>query len=141
MSLATEIQTAKIKATEQWAEVVHAAAAGSEPSLPALSQLADALGLTTHEAAARLQQDVGIIHHRNSHVAQRDAAQARADAMLSPYNGNEKEFLAAVEEAESNARALRAAHTALAWQHLVAVGAAEGNLQRIEGSRPDLFAN
>jgi hypothetical protein len=141
MSLATEIQTVKIKATEQWAEVVHAAAAGNEPPLPALTKLADALGITTSEAVAKLQQDVGIVQHRNGHLFQRDAAQARADEALAPYNGNEREFLAAVESAETVARELRVAHNALVRQTMVAIGTAQGNIRRIEGSRPDLFTN
>jgi hypothetical protein len=141
MSLATEIQTAKFKAAEQWAEVVHAAAAGSEPSLPALTKLADSLGIATHDAHAKLRQDVAIVQHRNSLIAQRDAAQARADALLSPFNGSEREFRNAVESAEAAARELRTAYNTLTGQTMVAVGTAQGNLQRVEGSRPDLFAN
>lgn len=139
MSLATEIQTAKSKATEQWAEVVHAAVAGNEPSLPALSKLADALGITTHEAHAKLQADTELVRQCRWYEAQRDAAQARADAMLAPFNGSEREFRAAVESAEAAARELRSAYNTLTAQTLVAVGTARGNLQRIEGSRPDLF--
>jgi hypothetical protein len=139
MSLATEIQTAKSKATEAWAEVVHAAAKGSEPSLPALSKLADALGLTTHEAVAKLQADTDLVRQCHWYASQRDAAQARADAMLEPYSGSEREFLAAVESAEANARKLRETYTALNRQTMVAVGTAEGTRRRIEGSRPDLF--
>jgi hypothetical protein len=139
MTLAAEIASAKTKAVVQWAEVVHDAVGGSEPSLAALTALADALGITTSEAVAKLQQDVGIVQHRNGHLFQRDAAQARADATLAPYGGCAREFLAAVESAEGVARELRTAYTALNAQTFVAVGAAKGNLQRIEGSRPDLF--
>jgi hypothetical protein len=141
MSLATEIQTAKFKATEQWAEVVHAAAAGNEPSLPALTNLADALGITTHEAADKLQADTDLVRQCQWYASQRDAAQARADATLAPYNGNESEFRAAVESAEAHARELRVAHDALTRQTQVAVGTAEGTLRRLMGSRPDLFIN
>ncbi len=140
MSLATEIASAKDKAVIQWREVVFAAAAGNEPSLPALTALAESLVITVTEAHAKLRQDVGIVQHRNSHLFQRDAARSRADAMLSPFNGSEKEFRAAVESAEAAARELRTAYNALTGQTLVAVGTAQGNLQRIEGSRPDLFA-
>jgi hypothetical protein len=141
MTLATEILNAKEKAVTQWREVVFAAAAGNEPSLPALTALAESLGITTSEAVAKLQQDVGIVQHRNGHLFQRDAAQARADATLAPYGGCAREFLAAVESAEGVARELRTAYTALNAQTFVAVGAAKGNLQRIEGQRPDLFGN
>jgi hypothetical protein len=139
MSLATEIASAKDKAITQWAEVVHAAVAGNEPSLPALTKLADALGITTHQAAAKLQADTELVRQCKWYEAQRDAAQARADALLAPFNGSEREFRAAVESAEVAARELRTAYNALTGQTLVAVGTARGNLQRIQGSRPDLF--
>jgi hypothetical protein len=141
MSLATEIASAKEKAVVQWREVVFAAVAGNEPSLPALTALAESLGISTNEALAKLKADVGIVQHRNSHLAHRDAARSRADATLAPFGGSEKDFLAAVESAESVARELRVAHTALVRQTMVAAGTVQGNLQRIEGARPDLFAN
>lgn len=139
MTLAAEIQNAKEKAVIQWREVIFAAVAGNEPSLPALTKLADGLGISTHEAAAKLRQDVGIVQHRNSHLAQRDAAQARADETLLPYGGSERAFREAVEAAELAARELRTAYSALSGQTLVSIGYAEGNLRRIEGQRPDLF--
>jgi hypothetical protein len=140
MSLATEIASAKSKATEQWAEVVHAAAAGSEPSLPALSKLADALGITTHQAAAKLQADKELVLQIKWYALQRDATNARIEAALAPY-GDEPGFRAAVEEAEAHARALRETYNAITRQAMVTAGTAEGNRRRLEGSRPDLFAN
>lgn len=139
MTLAAEIASAKDKAVTQWAELVHAAAAGTEPSLAALTKIAEGLGISTHEAHAKLRQDVAIVQHRNSHLFHRDAAQARANKMLEPFGGCALEFLAAVESAEGVARELRTAYTALNAQTFVAVGTAEGNLRRIEGQRPDLF--
>jgi hypothetical protein len=139
MSLATEIASAKEKAVIQWREVVHAAAAGNEPSLPALSKLADALGITTHEAAAKLQADTELVRQCQWYEAQRDATNARIEAALAPYGGSQQEFLAAVESAESNARALRVAFDALTKQAMVTAGTAEGTRRRLEGSRPDLF--
>jgi hypothetical protein len=139
MSLATEIQIAKHKATDQWRELVHAAAAGTEPSLAALAKVAEGLGITTHQAAARLQADTELVRQCRWYEATRDAAQARVDATLAPFNGNESEFRAAVESAESHARELRVAHNALVHQTMVAVGTAEGTRRRLEGSRPDLF--
>jgi hypothetical protein len=141
VTLAAEIASAKDKAVTQWAELVHAAAAGTEPSLAALTKIAEGLGISTHEAHAKLRQDVAIVQHRNSHLFQRDAARRRADETLAPFNGSEKEFRAAVEAAEAHARELRVAHTALVHQTQVQAGTAEGNLRRIEGQRPDLFAN
>jgi hypothetical protein len=139
MSLTAEIQAAKNKAVTQWAELVRAAATGTEPTLPALERVAAGMGLTAGEAHAKLQADTELVRQCQWYEAQRDAAQARAEATLAPYNGNEREFLAAVESAEAHARELRVAHNALVRQTMVAVGTAQGNLRRIEGSRPDLF--
>jgi len=141
MSLAAEIESAKDKAVVQWREVVFAAAAGTEPSLAALTKIAEGLGISTHEAHANLQRDVGVVQMRNSLIAHRDAAQARADKMLEPFGGSAKEFKEAVESAEAVARELRTAYTTLNGQTLVAAGTAEGNRRRLEGARPDLFAN
>jgi hypothetical protein len=141
MSLATEIQTAKFKATEQWAEVVHAAAAGNEPSLPALTKLADALGMTTHEAVAKLQADTELVRQCQWYASHRDATNSRIEAALAPYGGTERAFKEAVESAEAHARELREAYTAITHQAMVASGSAEGTRRRLMGSRPDLFAN
>jgi hypothetical protein len=140
MSLATEIQIAKNKATDQWRELVHAAAAGTEPSLAALAKVAEGLGVTTHQAAAKLQADTELVQQCRWYESQRDAINARIEAALAPY-GDEPGFRAAVEEAESNARALREAYNALTRQTMVSAGTAEGTLRRLMGSRPDLFTN
>ncbi len=138
-SLAAEIQSNRTKAAAQWREIVHEAAAGNEPSLAALTKIAESLGIPVAESLEKLQIDAGVVRQHDWHLAERDAANSRVEAALAPYNGSEREFRAAVEEAESNARALRAAHSALVRQTQVAAGTAEGNRRRIEGSRPDLF--
>jgi hypothetical protein len=139
MSLENEIAAANLKAVDQWRETVFAAAAGDEPSLPALTKLAESLGITVTEAHAKFRQDVGIVQMRNSHLAHRSAAQARADKMLEPFGGCEREFRASVESAESVARELRTAYNTLVSQTLMSVGMAEGSLRRLEASRADLF--
>lgn len=141
MSLATEIQTAKTKATEQWAEVVHAAATGNEPSLPAITKIAVGLGITTNEAHAKLRQDVDIIRQRDRAVADLAQADANIAAVLAPYGGDDEKFRHTVEAAEALAGELRGEYFAYTNGLLITRGFATGTLRRLEGSRPDLVAN
>ncbi len=139
MSLATEIQTAKTKATEQWAEVVHAAAAGNEPSLPAITKLATGLGITVPEAAAKLRADVDVVHQHNRATFDLAAADAAIADELRPYGGSDEDYRRAVEDAEAIALQLRNAYQGYSQGLCFTKGLAAGNIRRLEATRADLF--
>jgi hypothetical protein len=136
MSLESEAQALRIKAAQQWRELAHNAAAGDEPSLAAVSKLADTLGIA--DAVVRLRADAEIVRQVEWYASHRDATNARIEAVLAPY-GDEPGFRAAVEQAEAHARGLRESYNALVHQTMVQAGTAEGTRRRLEGSRPDLF--
>jgi hypothetical protein len=139
MSLATEIQAAANKATDQWYEIVHAAAAGTEPSLAALTKVAAGLGITTNEAHAKLRQDVDVIRQRDRAVADLAQADANIAAVLAPYGGSDENFRRAVEAAESLACELRGEYVAYTNGHAITRGFAQGTIRRLEAAHPDLL--
>jgi hypothetical protein len=139
-SLAIEIQTARAQASRQWAEIVHAAATGNEPSLAALAKVAAVLGLTTDQAHAKLHADVDLVNQHRQQTAARDTAKFQLAEVLAANGGSVAALQEAIATTEAHARKLRETLNwcdhGLAW----AMGAAEGTLARLEASRPDLFA-
>jgi hypothetical protein len=138
MSLESEAQAVRVKAAQQWRELVHAAASGDEPSLAAVSKVAAALGIA--DAVAKLRDDADIVRQHARAVADLAQADANIAQVLEPY-GSDENFRRAVEAAEALAGELRGAYLAYEQGHCITRGFASGTIRRLEGSRPDLLAN
>jgi hypothetical protein len=141
MTLATlesQAAAARTAAIAKWRSLVHAAANGSEPTLADVENAAAALSIA--DPVGRLRADAELVQQHRQHQAQWDAAAARIAQVLAPYGGSASGLEDAIADAEARLRELRQVfnhyHHGLAWSK----GAAEGSIARLEGARPDLFA-
>jgi hypothetical protein len=140
MSLEKELAAQQSRAAAQWRETVLAAArGGDEPSLPALTKIAVAMGLELVDAVARFRRDVEHVQLHDAAVAAAEAANRTVAEKLEPYGGDVGEYSRVVQAAEEHARSLREELDTLTDYLVPAVGRARGERDRLAKARCDLL--
>lgn len=139
MSLQTELEAQRSKATTQWRDLVHeAASTGTEPSLASVAKAGGVMGLIPTAAVEKFRGDVALVHERAAAILERDVIESARVAALQSVGGDEVGFQRAIDVAQETLDQAKQALGDFVGLSL-SRGAAAAKAERFGKARPDLF--